>query len=154
MRIKSSDEISNQHYYFFGSTKNCLAFSEMNTYLLNFNCQGGNLKICQYSDYTQTKLPIIKIYSYSKYICRDFLQPIAKLCVQDSRQFEKRSDDEMSPLRRSRLHVILDGVLEVDFLFHPTRHSLRHLNHNKLFNFALLCLWNVQIQYQFWCWLS
>ena len=44
MRIKSSDEISNQH--FFGSTKNCLAFSEMNTYLLNFNCQVGNLKIC------------------------------------------------------------------------------------------------------------
>ena len=79
MRIKSSDEISNQH--FFGSTKSCLAFSEMNTYLLNFNCQGGNLKICQYSDYRQTKLPIIKIYSYSKYICRDFLQPIAKLHV-------------------------------------------------------------------------
>ena len=28
---------------------------------------------------------------------------------------------------------ILDGVLEVDFLFHPTRHSLRHLDHKKLF---------------------
>ena len=26
-------------------------------------------------------MPIIKIYSYSKYICRDFLQPIAKLHV-------------------------------------------------------------------------
>ena len=28
---------------------------------------------------------------------------------------------------------ILDGVLKVDFLFHPTRHSLRHLNHIKHF---------------------
>ena len=52
------------------------------------------------------------------------------------------------------LSASLDGVLKVDFLFHPTIHSLRHLNHNKLFNFALLCLWNVQIQFQFWCWLS
>ena len=47
----------------------------------------------------------------------------------------------------------LDGVLEVDFLFHPNRHSLGYQNHNNLFNFALLCLWNVQIQFQFWCWL-
>ena len=31
-------------------------------------------------------------------------------------------------------------ILYVDFLFHPTRHSLRHLNHNKVFNFAPLCL--------------
>ena len=48
----------------------------------------------------------------------------------------------------------LDGVLEVDFLFHLARHSPRHLNHKKLFNFALLCLCNVQILFQFWCWLS
>ena len=34
-----------------------------------------------------------------------------------------------------RVSVTLDDILEVDFLFHPTRHSLRHLNHNKLFNF-------------------
>ena len=39
--------------------------------------------------------------------------------------------------------MTLDGVLEVDFLFHPTRHSLRHLNHKKLFNFAL-CTMSVE----------
>ena len=54
------------------------------------------------------------------------------------------------------VHCRVDGVavLEEDFLFHPSRYSRSHLNHNKCFNFKLLCLWNVQIKLQFWCWLS
>ena len=48
----------------------------------------------------------------------------------------------------------LDDVLEAFSLSALTIDAFWSPNHKTVFNFALLCLWNVQIQFQFWCWLS
>ena len=48
----------------------------------------------------------------------------------------------------------LDDVLEAFCLSALTIDAFWSPNHKTVFNFALLCLWNVQIQFQFWCWLS
>ena len=49
---------------------------------------------------------------------------------------------------------VLDDVLEAFSLSALTINVFWSPNHKTVFNFAQLCLWNVQIQFQFWCWLS
>ena len=60
----------------------------------------------------------------------------------------------LKPLGMALVGIQLDDMLEAFSLSALTIDVFWSPNHKTLFNFALLCLWNVQIQFQFWCWLS
>ena len=53
---------------------------------------------------------------------------------------------------RTKVGESLDGVLKMDFLVPCTNDAFWSLIYNKRKNnnFTLLCLWNLQIQFQFW----
>ena len=52
----------------------------------------------------------------------------------------------------SNSNYIPDELTTFFFQFLLTNYAFKPPNHKTLFDFTLPCLWNVQIQLQFWCW--